>query len=117
MKTTAKKFFGRLKLWLTPHKNCNCCCLCCEYFKNCCDEEIGIDWETMFKENDIEAVIHFAAYSLVGESVKNPSKYYENNIAGTVCLLDVMKEHNVKNIIFSSSATVYGDQEIQPIKA
>ena len=70
----------------------------------------------IFSEQQIYAVIHFAGLKAVGESSVIPLKYYENNISGTVCLLDVMKEHNVKNIIFSSSATVYGDQEIQPIK-
>lgn len=70
----------------------------------------------IFSEQQIYAVIHFAGLKAVGESSVIPLKYYENNISGTVCLLDVMKQHNVKNIIFSSSATVYGDQEIQPIK-
>lgn len=63
---------------------------------------------TVFDQNDIELVIHFAAYKAVGESVEKPLKYYHNNIGGTVSLLQVMKQHGVKNIIFSSSATVYG---------
>lgn len=57
----------------------------------------------------IEAVIHFAAYKAVGESVQQPLKYYENNIGGTVNLLEAMKEHNVHHLVFSSSCTVYGD--------
>ena len=72
--------------------------------------------DKIFKENDIYAVIHFAGLKAVGESTVIPLKYYDNNISGTVNLLESMKKNNVKNIIFSSSATVYGDQEIQPIK-
>ena len=69
----------------------------------------------IFKENDIEAVIHFAAFKAVGESVKEPLKYYHNNIAGTISLLEVMAENKVKNIVFSSSATVYGMNNISPL--
>ena len=72
--------------------------------------------DKVFTENDIYAVIHFAGLKAVGESTVIPLKYYDNNISGTVNLLESMQKHNVKNIIFSSSATVYGDQEIQPIK-
>lgn len=72
--------------------------------------------DKIFSENEIFGVIHFAGLKAVGESSVIPLTYYQNNIAGTLTLLDVMKKHNVKNIIFSSSATVYGDQEIQPIK-
>lgn len=60
-------------------------------------------------EKDIEAVIHFAGYKAVGESVKNPLMYYSNNLISTINLLEVMQEHCVKKFIFSSSATVYGD--------
>ena len=66
-------------------------------------------------ENKIFAVIHFAGLKAVGESVVKPWEYYENNIAGTLTLVDVMRKHDVKNIIFSSSATVYGDPAIIPI--
>ena len=69
----------------------------------------------IFKENNIEAVIHFAAFKAVGESVKEPLKYYHNNIAGTISLLEVMAENKVKNIVFSSSATVYGVNNISPL--
>lgn len=62
----------------------------------------------VFEENEIEAVIHFAGYKAVGESVAEPLKYYHNNITGTLSLLEVMKAHEVKKIVFSSSATVYG---------
>ncbi len=63
---------------------------------------------------DIEAVIHFAAYKAVGESVEKPLDYYQNNIGGAVCVLQAMKKHGVKNFVFSSSATVYGDPEKVP---
>lgn len=63
---------------------------------------------TVFEENNIEAVIHFAGFKAVGESVAEPLMYYHNNITGTLYLLEVMKNHDVKNIVFSSSATVYG---------
>ena len=70
----------------------------------------------VFGENKIDAVIHFAGLKAVGESCKIPLEYYENNIYGTLVLLDVMKEYNVKNIVFSSSATVYGNPDSVPIK-
>ncbi len=70
----------------------------------------------VFDENpDIEAVIHFAGLKAVGESVHKPVEYYHNNITGTLNLVDVMRNHNCKNIIFSSSATVYGDPAQIPI--
>lgn len=68
--------------------------------------------EEIFSENDIEAVIHFAGYKAVGESVREPLMYYSNNLITTINLLDVMKKHNVKKIVFSSSATVYGQQAV-----
>ena len=68
-----------------------------------------------FAGNKIDSVIHFAGYKAVGESVEKPIEYYTNNVSGTLNLLDVMRKHNVKTIIFSSSATVYGDPEIVPI--
>ncbi len=69
----------------------------------------------MFDENDIEAVIDFAADSLVGESVTEPLKYYNNNVYGTLSLLEVMKEKDVKYIVFSSTAATYGEAEKMPI--
>ena len=69
----------------------------------------------VFEENHIDAVIHFAAYKAVGESVQEPLKYYENNVGGTIALLEVMKENKVDHIIFSSSATVYGMNNISPL--
>ena len=69
----------------------------------------------VFEKEDIDSCIHFAGLKAVGESVVKPWEYYENNIAGTLTLVDVMRKHNVKNIIFSSSATVYGDPAIIPI--
>ena len=71
--------------------------------------------ETVFSENQFDAVIHFAGLKAVGESVAKPLEYYENNMSGTFVLLDVMRKHGCKNIIFSSSATVYGDPAIIPI--
>lgn len=70
----------------------------------------------IFDENKIEAVIHFAGLKAVGESVSIPLKYYHNNITGTLILCEVMKEHNVKKMVFSSSATVYGNPKTVPIK-
>lgn len=67
--------------------------------------------ENIFKENHIDAVIHFAGYKAVGESVKKPLMYYHNNIDSTLNLLEVMNEYDCKNLVFSSSATVYGLQE------
>lgn len=72
--------------------------------------------DKIFNNEDIDAVIHFAGLKAVGESVAKPLWYYENNISGTLNLCNVMKEHDVKNIIFSSSATVYGTPETVPIK-
>ena len=71
--------------------------------------------DTIFDENDIEAVIDFAAYKAVGESVEKPVEYYTNNVSTVLNLLDRMKAHNVKKIVFSSSATVYGDPKVVPI--
>ncbi len=71
--------------------------------------------DKVFSENYIEAVINFAGYKAVGESVQKPIEYYENNIGGCLALLDVMRKYNCKKFIFSSSATVYGDPEVIPI--
>lgn len=71
--------------------------------------------EQVFENEEIEAVIHFAGLKAVGESVYKPLEYYHNNITGTLILCDVMRKHNVKNIVFSSSATVYGDPAFVPI--
>ena len=70
----------------------------------------------VFDENDIEAVVHFAGYKAVGESVSKPLMYYRNNIDSTLSLLEVMNEYGVKKMVFSSSATVYGDPEELPIR-
>ena len=71
--------------------------------------------EKIFTEHKIDAVIHFAGLKAVGESVEKPWEYYYNNITGTLVLTDVMRKHGCKNIVFSSSATVYGDPAIIPI--
>lgn len=70
---------------------------------------------SVFKQENIEAVIHFAANSLVGESMKNPYKYYDNNVFGTLVLLNTMKAFHVNKIVFSSSAAVYGEPINIPI--
>ncbi len=69
----------------------------------------------IFENEEIDSVIHFAGYKAVGESVRKPLEYYHNNITGTLNLCDVMRSHGVKKIIFSSSATVYGDPAFVPI--
>ncbi|MCQ6558832.1 UDP-glucose 4-epimerase GalE [Paenibacillus mendelii] len=71
--------------------------------------------DTVFQENSIDAVIHFAANSLVGESMKNPGKYYHNNVYGTLSLLEAMNRHQVRKIVFSSTAATYGEPENVPI--
>lgn len=83
------------------------------YKVDICDRE---NFEKVFKENeDIFACIHFAGYKAVGESVKEPLKYYENNMISTFNLLEMMKKYNVKNVIYSSSATVYKQSDVMPI--
>ena len=71
--------------------------------------------DNLFQKEQIDAVIHFAAYSLVGESVTNPLKYYDNNLCGTKILLDAMVKNNVDKIVFSSTAATYGEPENIPI--
>lgn len=73
------------------------------------------DMEEIFKKEDINAVIHFAGYKAVGESVEKPIMYYRNNLDSTLTLLELMKKYNVKKFIFSSSATVYGTPEKLPL--
>ncbi len=83
------------------------------YENDCCDKDA---LRKIFKENEgIEAVLHFAGLKAVGESVSKPILYYENNLGSTLSLITVMKEFNCKNIVFSSSATVYGDPTELPI--
>lgn len=69
---------------------------------------------TIFKEHSIDAVIHFAGLKAVGESVAKPLAYYDANVYGSICLAGAMQAHNVRNIIFSSSATVYGKENVPP---
>ncbi|NKF07420.1 UDP-glucose 4-epimerase GalE [Clostridium gasigenes] len=83
------------------------------YKMNILNEE---DLETVFKENKIDAVIHFAAFKAVGESVSMPIEYYHNNLTTTLVMLNIMKKYNVKNFVFSSSATVYGEAKTMPVK-
>ena len=83
------------------------------YELDVCDKD-GLS--KVFEKENIDAVIHFAGYKAVGESVSKPLMYYRNNIDSTLTLLEVMNEYNVKKIVFSSSATVYGDPEVLPIK-
>lgn len=72
-------------------------------------------WERVFANNEFDACIHFAGLKAVGESVEKPLEYYDNNVNGTLVLLDELRRHGCKNIIFSSSATVYGDPDMIPI--
>ena len=83
------------------------------YEGDCCDKEV---LRKIFNENKIDAVIHFAGFKAVGESVMVPLKYYRNNLVSTISLCEVMKEFNCKNIVFSSSATVYGDPKKLPLE-
>lgn len=76
-------------------------------------DEVFLD--KVFSENDIEAVMHFAADSLVGVSVKEPIQYYDNNVGGAISLVKVMNKHNVKKIVFSSTAATYGEPKEIPI--
>ena len=71
--------------------------------------------DSVFKKENIDSVIHFAANSLVGESMTNPLKYYDNNLCGTKVLLEAMVKHNIKKIVFSSTAATYGEPERLPI--
>ena len=82
------------------------------YENDICDRDA---LNRIFDAHKIDAVIHFAGYKAVGESVQKPIEYYSNNLYGTLTLTDVMRSHGVKNIIFSSSATVYGDPAFVPI--
>lgn len=72
--------------------------------------------KNVFRENNIQSVIHFAGYKAVGESVQNPLLYYDNNVLATINLLRVMQEFEVENLVFSSSCTVYGKPENVPVK-
>ena len=73
------------------------------------------DLKRVFGKHDIESVMHFAAYASVGDSVKNPSTYYENNVVGCYALLEAMRAHKINKLIFSSSAAVYGEPNTVPI--
>ncbi|MBQ6773052.1 MAG: UDP-glucose 4-epimerase GalE [Synergistaceae bacterium] len=75
----------------------------------------GLILDKIFTENNIEAVIHFCAFSLVGESVEKPLKYFNNNVGGMISLLEAMQRNNVKRIIFSSTAATYGEPDKIPI--
>ena len=77
-----------------------------------CDENA---MNAVFSDNNITAVVHFAGLKAVGESNTIPLSYYHNNVAGTITLLEIMAKHNVKNFVFSSSATVYGDRNVAPM--
>lgn len=81
-----------------------------------CDIRDKAGMDKVFKENKIEAVIHFAGLKAVGESCRKPLEYYDNNIGGTLALCEVMRENGCKKIVFSSSATVYGMNNISPLK-
>ena len=82
------------------------------YNVDCCDYA---SFETVFKENTVDAVIHFAGLKAVGESVSKPLMYYQNNLISTLNLIELMEKYNCNNLVFSSSATVYGDPISVPI--
>ena len=84
------------------------------FYKTDLLDEEGLD--EIFSSHQIDSVIHFAGFKAVGESVEKPLSYYHNNITGTIYLCEVMAKHNVTDIVFSSSATVYGDPETVPIQ-
>lgn len=79
---------------------------------DCCDKEA---MRRVFEAHDFDSVIHFAAFKAVGESVAEPMKYYRNNILSLVNILELMREYGRKNVVFSSSATVYGDADVLPV--
>lgn len=84
-----------------------------DFYKiDCCNKR---RFELIFKENKIDAVIHFAGLKAVGESVSKPLEYYQNNLISTMYLIELMKKYDCKNLVFSSSATVYGDPISVPI--
>lgn len=85
---------------------------CMFYQIDVCDKEA---FSAVFDKHAIDGIIHFAADKAVGESVKQPLKYYQNNVGGLITLLEVMNEKGVKNIVFSSSCTVYGEPDISPV--
>jgi UDP-glucose 4-epimerase len=85
---------------------------CVFYQIDVCDKEA---LSAVFDLHTIDGIIHFAAYKAVGESVEQPLKYYQNNVGGLITLLEVMKEKSVKNIVFSSSCTVYGEPDQSPV--
>ena len=85
-----------------------------KFYKNDVRDAKAMD--KIFSKNNIDSVIHFAGLKAVGESVQIPMEYYDNNLTSTFVLIDTMKKHNVKKIVFSSSATVYGASEIVPLK-
>ena len=80
-----------------------------------CDVRNGMQLMQVVEQNNVEAVIHFAALKSVSESFEKPLEYYENNVGGTLTLLRVMALQKVPYLVFSSSATVYGEQEVQPV--
>ena len=79
---------------------------------DCCDKEA---MRRIFEDYDFDSAIHFAAFKAVGESVAEPMKYYRNNLVSLVNILELMKEYGRKNVVFSSSATVYGDADVLPV--
>lgn len=83
------------------------------YLGDVCDKSI---LNEIFSNENIDKVIHFAGFKAVGESVLNPLKYYQNNLETTISLLEIMEKYNVYDIVFSSTATVYGNPEVLPVK-
>lgn len=84
------------------------------FYKTDLLDKNGLD--EIFSKHEIDSVVHFAGFKAVGESVAKPLSYYHNNITGTIYLCEIMRKHGVKDIVFSSSSTVYGDPEEVPVK-
>ena len=82
------------------------------YNVDCCDKGALSE---VFKRHDFNSVIHFAAFKAVGESVEQPAKYYRNNLLSLMNVLELMVEYGRRNVVFSSSATVYGDADVLPV--
>ena len=79
------------------------------------DVNLPTTYDQVFKDHEIDGIIHFAASKAVGESVENPLKYYKNNVASTILLLEKMQEYHINNLVFSSSCTVYGQPDELPV--
>ncbi len=108
LSNASAKVIGRIKTIVGPQAAANL-----SFYEADVNDRAAL--ERVFSENAIDRVIHFAGFKAVGESVSKPIEYYSNNLGNTLTLVDVMRSHGVKSIIFSSSATVYGDPDSLPL--